>query len=159
MRKRQECVSMFDDQYEDVDTVPDGLKWKRGEGRASRIEYSMGKVYRRKTVDGVVTLSKLIDDPRASPVKKIDSEPERLDQVRYKVNTHCWYVDDGGVWYLCRVVSRQGTPLPKRITLSSVTGWDAEHKTEWPYGEEFQFTAQFSNACYRRLRPLRARQV
>lgn len=153
--------------YEPVDSVPAGLTWKLHEGRPSNdhtVHVSFGRVYKRvvNRKTGFTQYFKLKDAPAAAPAEKIDAEPKRAGQVRYRVGGHCWFVD-ATRWYLVEVVSRVGRSTgtvgdPKRIVIKPVTGWDADHQKEWPNGAELEFPSTPNNPLFQRLRPLKDRK-
>ncbi len=145
------------DLYEQIPSPPDGVKWKPGRGPANKIVTVMystpGEYYKliRDRNTGDVVYYKLKDAAAAAtPKEQIDAEPERKKQVRYRENAVCWWVDNGR-WFLVKVVKRE----PKRITITSVTGWDADRQKEWPEGLELEFPAP--GQLFKRLRPLKDR--
>lgn len=151
--------------YEPVASVPEGLTWKPGPGVTTNVMlYSIGNIYKlvRDRVTGAVQYFKLKDTgPEKSPNEKIDAEPAREAQVRYRVGTMCWFIDEGSHWFLCEVVERTGKDRatfgePQRITIKSVNGRDADKQVEWPYGL-LEFPAKENNPIFARLRPLKAR--
>lgn len=143
-----------------ADVTP-GLTWKRSVGKHThvRVEYSFGNVYKRvtDTRTGDVIFYRLLAEAPATPAERIDAEPQKSGQVRYRLGSHCWFVDNDSRWYLCVVVDRK--PLPqRRITIRPVTGRDAEREKDWPYGGELEFPAKDNNPLFLRLRPLKARR-
>ncbi len=113
-----------------------------------------GEIYKlvRVRATGEVTYYKLRDaEPAATPKEAIDAEPKRAGQVRYRKGAPCWFVDAGGIWYLCKVEDRQ----PNRIVIRAETGWDSERKVQWPYGDLLEFPCHRSNPMFARLRPLK----
>lgn len=145
------------DQYDRVDTVPDDLKWRPVQGSGPRrytVLCTIGDFYRlvrdRDTGEVAYFKRKDADQPK-SPAEKIDEEP-KAKQVRYRVGAHCWYVDNGK-WFLMSVVERDGA----KMTLKSVTGWDADRTKEWPVDVLFHLKA--GGTLFRRLRPLKARYL
>jgi hypothetical protein len=171
--------------YEPVDTVPEGLKWKpipggrggpplkepsespavnrRRERRRRPVEpetttltSTPGSFYRlvRVRATGEVSYFKLKQDvAQMTPKDKIDAEPKKAAQIRFRKGALCWFVDTGARWYLCKVEDR--TDL--RIVLKSETGWDADKRSPWDYGELLEFPANPTNPLFQRLRPLKAR--
>lgn len=72
----------------------------------------------------------------------------------YRVGMRAWYIELG-VWYLVEIIRPS---RPRYIAIRSISGWDAERRTEWKYGE-IEFPATKRNRLYARLRPLSARRV
>lgn len=167
-RKNRLPVFADKDQYTEIPAseVPDGMSWKPRKGRPNQsytILYSFANVYKlvRKLDTGAVQYFKLKGAPEKSPAAKIDAEPEKGPQVRYRKGTACWLVENGK-WFCVEVVDRTGANRetwgePARITIRPITGWDAERTTQWPYGDLLEFPSVPSNALFKRLRPLRAR--
>ena len=168
------------DRYEQVASVPDNLRWKpapwgsRPRVPGSRREklppnshtvmFSLGNEYKlvRTRATGEVVYYRLKDIEQKSPAEKIDTEPAKPEQVRYRVGCFCWFVDSDSRWYCCEVVERTGGDRATagdahRITLRPVTGWDAERVKEWPYGDLLEFPSLPANPLFQRLRPLKAR--
>lgn len=182
--------------YEQVDSVPDGLRWKPAPGpragsgsgpprkppspderknkrrererrtpeQATTTLFSFANTYMlvRMRATGAVTYYRLKDMPEKSPAEKIDAEPTKKEQVRFRVGAQCWFVDTGGRWFLCEVVERTGHDRatfgePGRIVIKSVTGWDADRKAPWEYGDLLEFPDKPNNPLFMRLRPLKAR--
>ena len=144
--------------YEPVDSVPEGLKWKPAGGNPAKghtVLLSFGNIYRlvRDRTTGEVQYFKLKDTPEKSPSEKIDAEPKKQEQIRYNTGKLCWFIDTGSRWFLCKVVERK----PNRIVLRSETGWDADKQAPWPYGELLEFPCKENNPLFCRLRPLKAR--
>lgn len=142
--------------YDPIESAPDGIKWKPVQGRPSKTHvtlYSIGDVYKlvRVLETGEVAYFKRKDTDAISLSKKIDDEPDKAKQVRYRVGQMCWLIDDAGRWYCCEVMKRG----PRNIELRSVTGFDAERTAAWPYGEVLAFSPK--TVLFRRLRPLKAR--
>lgn len=152
--------------YEPVDyaAIPVGVKWKPSRGKPgphTRTMYSTpGNTYKliRQLDTGDVAYFKLKDTgPEKSPAEKIDAEPQKKGQVRYRVGSYCWLVLDG-LWFCCEVMKRgrePGTTVPT-IELRPTTGWDADRKASWPHGETLTFSAR--TPLFKHLRPLKARQ-
>jgi hypothetical protein len=115
----------------------------------------LGNFYKlvRSRETGEVQYFKLKDTgPEISPAEKIDAEPTKKGQVRYRVGSHCWFVLDGR-WFCCEVVSRP----PNRIVLRPVTGWDADRQAPWPHDGALEISDKPSNSLFQLLRPLKAR--
>lgn len=161
--------SKHGERYEPVDKVPDGLKWKPQGGPGGKnvtvLLSTPGSFYKliRDRNTGDVVYFKLKDfGPAVSPAEKIDAEPKRKGQVRYRKGATCWFVDAGSLWYLVEVVDRIGDDRatfgePHRIVIKSVTGFDAERRTAWAYGDLLEFPAKPDNQMFMRLRPLKDR--
>ena len=158
------------DAFERVDTVPDGMKWMPTQGapQASAnftVLRTIGDYYRlirNRATGEVAYFKRKVADAPATPAAKIDAEPEREKQVRYRKGTFCWFVDTDGRWYCCEVVDRQAPntgDAAKRITIRSTTGFDAERVKAWPYGDLLEFPAKENNPLFLRLRPLKARRT
>ncbi len=150
------------------ETVPEGIRWKPATphtGKRRAYTSMFGNLYRlvRTLATGEVQYFKLKDaDVAATPKEKIDAEPEHKDQVRYRIGCQCWFIETADVWYLVEVVDRVGEDRstfgePKRIVLKSATGWDADRKVQWPYGDLLEFPASPNNPMFARLRPLKDR--
>lgn len=156
--------SVHRDEYRSVTEaeVPQGIKWNPPKGGAPAdhrftVLYSFGKFYKlvRDRQTGEVVYFQRKDMPAgATPKEKIDAEPPKPKQVRYREGTNAWWVDNGR-WFLIKVVKR--TQNPDTIIISSVTGWDADKQKEWPLGLELEFPA--NGQLFKRLRPLKARYV
>lgn len=155
------------DAYEPVASVPDDLKWRGVSGRPSLTHTTLvsvpGALFKliRDRSTGAVQYFRLKDmGPEMTPKEKLDAEPERKEQVRYRVGTQCWFIDEGR-WYLCEVVDRTGyapgTGTEKRIVIKSVTGFDADRQKAWAFGELLEFPALENNRLFQRLRPLKDR--
>ena len=153
--------------YEPVESVPDDIKWRPVCGMPSKTHVSLvstpGGFFRlkRELATGAVQYFRLKDlGPNAAPKEKIDAEPKREGQVRYRVGAKCWFVVDGR-WFLVEVVDRTGgaagTGDEKRITIKPASTHDADKLTPWPYDEFLEFVAQPSNPLFQRLRPLKDR--
>lgn len=149
------------DLYERVESVPEGLKWSpmRGSGKDENVTLlrSMGDYYRlirwRKT--GEVAYFKRKDDtPAKSPSESIDAEPAPPKQQRFPKGAQAWFVD-AGRWFLVEVVER--TTSPARITIKSVTGFDADRAAPWEFGDVLEFPANDHSPLFGRLRKLAAR--
>ena len=69
---------------------------------------------------------------------RIDAEPVRPKAPRLSVGNHVWFIDTTARWYELEVVERRGL----NVTFKPVTGWDAEHAVEWPYGNLLEFNLQ-----------------
>jgi hypothetical protein len=158
----------MNDKYEPVDKIPDGLKWKPAPGRPSpthtKLVSTPGGFFAlvRCRETGAVQHFRLKDmGHEMSSKAKLDAEPTR-EQVRYRVNAHCWFVDGPGRWFLVKVVDRTGeaagTGTEKRITIESVTGFDADRIIEWPYGPALEFPSLPNNPMFMRLRPFKDRR-
>lgn len=150
----------------DVSLVPEST-WKPVAGRPSSthtVLYSIGNYYKlvRDQATGVVTYFKLRDTgPEKSPATKLDEEPQKKGQVRYRVGSLAWFVD-AGRWFIVVVAARIGEDRatfgePKRIVIRPTTGRDATGQVEWPYGSELEFPSNPNNPLFLRLRPLKAR--
>lgn len=155
--------------YEPIDTVPADLKWKPAHGRPSRTHTKLvstpGSCFRleRDLKTGQVRYFRLKNlGPEMSPKDKIDAEPEREEQIRYRVGAHCWYIEEGR-WFLVEVVDRlgyaPGTGTEKRLVMKSVTGFDADRVAPWPFGELYEIPADQRYQAFQRLRPLRDRHT
>lgn len=151
-------------QYEPVpaESVPADLRWKPAPwgGRPTKYlttMFSLGNIYKlvRVRATGEVSYFKLRDDRPATPAEKIDAEPARRQQIRYRTGARCWFVDTGDRWFLCVVVERKQNP--GRITITPVTGIDADKRSYWEHGEALEFPATRDNRLFQRLRPLRDR--
>ncbi len=146
------------DQYEQVDSVPEGLKWKPSRGTSKRVVtlYSLGNVYKLQRVlaTGEVSYVKLKDaDDKMSPKEQIDTEPEEKKDQRFREGSHCWFVSDAGRWFCCLVEARTG----HSIVLRPTTGWDAERLAPWPFGETLEIPSK--SQAFKRLRKLKDRQI
>lgn len=144
----------------DFESIPAGTTWKPAKGRPSSVAvilYSFGGTYKliRTLASGKAQYFKLEDTSVKSPAEKIDAEPELKRGTRYRVGAHCWFIGDAHRWFLCKVVTRD----PKTITISPVTGWDADRFVQWPHPDPLQFSSRnYSDGdLFRRLRPLRDR--
>ena len=160
------------DKFERVENAPDDLRWSpmTGCGTAADTRFtvlrSFGDYYRLirdRNTGEVVYFKRKVEDAPATPKEKIDEEPKREGQVRYRVGARAWLVVDGR-WFCIEVVARTGLSRethgePQRITVKSVTGWDADKLTAWPYGDLLEFPALPSNHLFTQLRPLRDRYV
>lgn len=155
------------DEYEPVAEVPEGIKWRPAGGHPSkthtRLFSTPGGFFRleRDRATGEVRYWRKKDmGPSATPKEKLDAEPTRGYQVRYKVGAHCWFVEDNR-WFLVEVVDRlgetPGTGTEKRIVLKPVNELDADKERAWPYGELLEFPAYPNNPLFLRLRPLKDR--
>lgn len=147
--------------YERVDSVPDGLTWKPAPEGSHNVLYvvlaSLGNIYKlaRHKETGVVTYYKLKDTgPEMRPKSAIDAEPAKPKRTRIESGSKAWFVDDGARWYLVEVEIRNMGGI---YTLRSATGWDAERRAEWPFGEVFEFG--HNSPLRERLKPLRARPL
>lgn len=112
----------------------------------------------RELNTGVVTYFKRKGaEPAMTPKDKIDAEPTRGHQVRYRKGAMCWFIGDASRWFLCTVVERG----PKSITITPVTGWDAERVVRWPHPNPLKFSSNATNDgdLFRRLRPLKDRYL
>ena len=157
--------------YEPVapELVPGDLKWKfpRGMPNSSmRVFLSTPGGYYKLVRDlntGAVEYFKLKDQgPAPASREKIDAEPEKKGQVRYRVGARCWFVDTGNRWYLVEVVDRVGADRatfgePCKIVIKPVGTFDADKQAPWPYTPELEFPAYPNNPMFMRLRPLKAR--
>jgi hypothetical protein len=164
---RREIMPPRKEDYEPIayDAIPVGVKWKPSPphvGPTRAFVSLFGARYRLERVleTGEVTYFErkgLDPDPVATPKDKIDAEPEKKGQTRYRVGAHCWFVGDGARWFLCEVLERGY----RRITIKPVTGWDAERLVHWPHPEPFSFSSRIENDgdLARRLRPLKDRIV
>ncbi len=145
------------DNYERVETVPDGMTWRPffGPGDARfTVLCTIGDFYRliRDRDTGAVVYFKMKDTgPEISPKEKIDAEPPKPKQVRFRKGTRCWFVVDTGHWFLCDVEDR----LPQRIVLRPVTGWDVDRQVEWQLVAPLELSSV--SHAFKRLRPLAAR--
>lgn len=151
--------------YEPIapDAVPAGIKWKPAVGRsgATRAFVSMfGAQYRLERVleTGEVTYYKRKGDepPPATPKEKIDAEPTRGHQVRYRTGATCWFVESGR-WFLVKVVKR--STGPDRITIRPEARLCADKLTPWTWGDALEFPAAPNNRLFRMLRPLKDRYL
>jgi hypothetical protein len=146
------------DAYEQVDTVPADMRWKPAPfgGRAANnltVMYTIGNFYKlvRVRATGEVTYYRLKDQPEAAtPKEKIDAEPAKAKQVRYKVGANAWFVIDGR-WFLIRVVKRE----PGVIVIAPVNALDADRQASWPHPPELEFSPKSNTFSH--LRPLKAR--
>ncbi len=158
-------------EYEPVASVPDDLKWRPQVGHPSKTHVKMvstpGQFFRleRELATGAVKYYRLKDmGPAMTSKEKLDTEPTRGAQVRYRVGAQCWFIDQGR-WFLVKVVDRTGgaagTGTENRITIAPVTGFDADKQAPWPYGEFLEFPTSQGRKGYSplfdRLRPLRDR--
>lgn len=155
---RRPSVYVTDPNYEQVDTVPDGIRWKPARGAPKHntvVLVSMfGGLYKliRDTSTGAVTYYKLKGEPPpATPKEQIDAEPERPKQQRFHTGTFCWFVSDIGAWFCCEVVSRENNS----ITLRPTTGWDADKKVPWPFDGDL--TIHVGSQSFKRIRKLKDR--
>lgn len=155
-----------DPRYERIDTTIDA-NWKRARNKSARFEIvfsTPGALYMRIRMleTGETTYYKLKDTgPEATPKDKIDAEPERPGQQRFRKGAHCWYVDDAGRWYLCEVVDRTGCNREtfgeaKSIVLKSLTGQDSERLAPWPFGDEVSISTK--SQAFQRVRKLTDRK-
>lgn len=154
MRKRFRA-----EDYEPIDTskVPEGLRWKPAQAKKSlkRVTLmSFGNVYKLvrnlETGDVEYFVHKESNVPMTSK-EKIDAEPAKRALVKYHVGHHCWYIDEGGFWFLMRVTGRDASG--NKATFSPVTGWDADRMKQWMHGD-IAFITQQGSPHFRRLRPL-----
>ncbi len=161
-RKQKYAPCAFED-------IPEGIKWKPQGNNLLSGKMTMLSMFGaefklvRDLATGAIQYFRSQNETKKSPAESIDAEPAKTGQARYRVGTQAWFID-ADKWYLIEVVSRVGQDRPtygepKRIVIKSATGWDAEHKAEWPFGEELEFVAQASNGMFARLRPLRARKL
>lgn len=148
------------DAYEPIDyaLIPAGTKWKPAApytGNTRAFISLFGGQYKliRDLTTGEVTYYTLKDKgPPATPKEQIDAEPEHPKQQRFRTGVHCWYVDDAGRWFCCLVESRG----ENSIVLRSITGWDAERLTAWPFGDGPVEISDRSQA-FKRIRKLKDR--
>jgi hypothetical protein len=71
---------------------------------------------------------------------------------RYLLDTECWFIGDNQRWFRCKVTARAGT----RMTIQSLTGWDALRQVPWPYPDGLTFGT--TGTLHARLRPPHARE-
>lgn len=156
----------FED-YEPVESIPEGVKWRPQPGQPSKTHTKMistpGAFFRleRNRDTGEVRYFRLKDmGKERTPKDKIDAEPTRGHQVRYRVGTRCWFVE-ANRWFLVEVVDRlggaPGTGTEKRIVIKPVDPLDADKQTAWPYSDLLEFPAYANNQLFQRLRPLKDR--
>lgn len=69
----------------------------------------------------------------------------------YRDGAECWFIDDRGLWYRCKMTRRSTLNIKTTITLVSVTGRDHTDTMDWPYPDGLSFSAGSRNM--RRLRP------
>lgn len=66
---------------------------------------------------------------------------------RHMIGSEAWFIGDFGRWFRVRVIARDGL----RLTIDSLTGWDAERQVPWPHKDGLRFHTH--SALYKRLRP------
>ena len=144
--------------YEPVDAAPEGLTWKPALGSARNLKFvvmfSVGNIYklRRSRETGEVQYFRLRGAiTEKSPAEKIDFEPEQKHHGPFRVGSLCWFIDDGGHWFLVLIAVRDGW----HICLHSETGWDADRVCPWPFDGDVEILA--TSPTYKRLRQLRDR--
>lgn len=80
------------------------------------------------------------------------TKPRKKPAYTCVTGTCCWFIDEFGRWYLCRVVG-QGNG---KVTLQSETGTDAERLVPWPHTDGIEISKY--SPLFKRLRPLSARR-
>jgi len=148
------------DSFERVEDVPPDMKWSPMQGKPDArftVLRTMGDFYRLirdRNTGAVAYYKRKTDEPAKSPAESIDAEPAPKKQQRFPKGAQAWFVD-AGRWFLVEVVER--TERPNRITVRSVTGWDADRHRAWSYGELLEFPALPNNPLFSRLKKLAAR--